>query len=71
MNSTEIFELKTEEDVVEFCRQLLQIKGLGPKSVHFTMAVTVSRQVSVREPYDEEEEKRGPIESGFRKLVRA
>ena len=69
MERTEIFELRTEAEVDEFCRLLRETKQLGPKSVRYTLALTVTRAAKLRELYDEAEERRGPLEWGFRRLV--
>ena len=71
MERTEVFELVTEAEVAEFCQLLARTKALGPRSVRYTIAVTVTRTATVVVPHDEEEEKRSALESGFNRLVGA
>lgn len=71
MERTEVFELTTEAEVEEFCRLLRAGKTLGPRSVRYTIAVTVQRTAKVMVPHDEEEEARSTLESGFHRLIRA
>lgn len=70
MERTEVFELQTEEEVAEFCRQMMEAKELAPVSLRYTVALTVHRAVKVRQLYDPDDSQRGPIEAGFRKLIR-
>ncbi len=68
MEKTEIFQLTTESEVGEFCKRLLQMKSEAPVSLIMSVAVMVSRKAIVRDPWDEEKEKRSPIEAGFDNL---
>jgi hypothetical protein len=68
MERTEIFELDTEEDVAGFCRLLVEGKDMAPKSLQYVVALTVIRSAKVRELYDEQD-RGGPIEAGFHKLL--
>lgn len=56
MAETWIEDLRTNEDVVAFCKKLLELKKLGPRSIRFLVAVTMDREAIVREPNGEREQ---------------
>jgi hypothetical protein len=66
---TEVFSLTTEKDVFEFCQRLQRLKEATPVSSTFTVALTVSRSVTVKEVFDPDSEERTPIEHGFCNLL--
>lgn len=45
---TQVFELKTTEDVELFCRMLTRLKETAPGSLTFQVAVTAERSVKFR-----------------------
>jgi hypothetical protein len=66
---TEVFNLKTEEDVKKFCDLLIAGKEKAPVSLTYTVAITAVRSAKVIKIYNPDEEKRGPLESGFDRLA--
>ena len=69
MERTEVFELRTEQDVAEFCRLLGEAKELAPASLIFSIAVTSSRRVRVVKIYDPNAPRLSSLESGFQRLI--
>jgi hypothetical protein len=66
MDRTEVFLLDTEQDVVEFCEHLLELKSEAPVSLKYMIALTILRSVTVVEPFDGSQTKIG---SAFKKLI--
>jgi len=66
MDRTEVFFLDTEQDVVEFCEHLLELKSEAPVSLKYMVALTILRSVIMVEPFDEKQTKIGSV---FKKLI--
>lgn len=50
MKATKVVELRTLAQVVRFCRILIALKQAAPRSLRCTVAITLERDVAVREP---------------------
>ena len=49
MNNFELFELKTELDFENFCKILLESKGIAPRSLSCIISLTMQRDAQILE----------------------
>jgi hypothetical protein len=70
VRTTEVFELKTAEDVDRFCDLIKRLKSLAPRSLRYTVAVTADRSVTFTEGPRGERGGRRAIHSALRKAGR-
>jgi hypothetical protein len=68
MRETKVLELKTKKEVEQFCNLLMRLKDEAPKSLSFTVAVTVEQSTEIVIPQGASYTRAGHIERELAKL---